>query len=697
MATLEKIRSKKVLLIVGAPLMLLFVVTFFLPHDFHLLFGNRNKEEKMIVIDGESFSHRVYHSMVDQMTKIQEKYSQRSLSGEEDAYRIRQNVYQMLVNAELIRKQAEKAGLVVTNEEVSDMFFGLNPDPFVQQYPAFTNPQTGRFDRSYLNYFTQKRDSIPGLREEWEFILTLAQQQRRQEKYETIISKALAPNSLDAEFNFDISKTSADFAYIVKHYASIADSTIAVSKKEIEALYKERKKRYKQPDETRAVKYITFDIAPSESDYQQAETSMSELRERFVNASTIEDIDYVVGEIPGNRFVNAFVSENSLAPQVKTFAESAGIGEVKGPFLDGDTYKMVKLVNRTVAPDSVKIRQIVFRPDDDEQSIAFMDSIMHLLVSGKSFTEVAPPLRQTGDSIWATEAMLIELGRNFADKCFSMPLHKIEKVKSDNYYHLLVVEARTRPVSKVKIAEIDNQVIASSRTRNDLYNEANRFATYNTTAEAFEKGAVENGYTVYPTVYLRANDLSIGNVKRSRSVVQWTFTNTGSEKVRLFECEDQYVVVAIESEIKAGFSPLSMIENELKAEILNDKKAAKIMEELKAKSATSLEAYAEALSLNIDTARFVSFTTGPIRGIGMEPALEALAPVAEMSKMSAPIKGNNGVYVINVFNQTINPMPFDANAQKDMMKRNYSYTVMRTLMRALQDKANIEDYRYLFY
>ncbi len=693
MATLEKIRGKAGLLVavLGVALLAFIVGDLF---NIGNAFG-RDKQEKMIIINGESVSREKYQQMVDEMTHIQEKYSGRSFNGEEEAYQVRQNIYEMLVSSELIREQSERIGLTVTDDEVSDMLFGKEVSSFIQGYPAFTNPQTGRFDRNYLMRFAQLSDSTAEINAEWRFLTIMTKQQRMQEKYGSLLTKALEPNSLDAKFAFESAKTSADFEYVVQPYSSIADSTIQISKNEINALYKERKNRYKQED-SRGVKYITLDIAPSEEDYKQEEARVAELKDQFEKASTINEIEDVVSSISGNKFINAFTSEKRLAPQVKSFVETAVIGDVKGPYLDGDTYKMLKYVDKTVAPDSIQIQQIMFPLVEDPKMTEFIDSISKELSNGKNFAEVATTLGVSPEPLWVTESQLVDLGEDFKKECFALPVNKVTQLKSNNGLHLLIVTQKTQPVAKVKVAEIDNTVIASSKTRNDLYNEANQFITYNTTLEKFDAGAKEKGYNISPIVYLYANDLSIGNVRRSREVVRWAFTNKPG-KIKFFECEDKIVLAAIENEVKEGYSPEKMVEEELKAEILNNKKAEKIIADMKAKSLTTLPAYSQAFGLSVDTAKFVSFSTGAITGIGIEPMLDAMAPLAAIDKVSEPIKGDNGVYVIKVYNKTTNPSPFEANSQMEMMKRSTAYRIPTWAMKVLKDKADIEDNRIIFY
>ena len=65
--------------------------------------------------------------------------------------------------------------------------------------------------------------------------------QRLEQKYTTLLSKAVSANKLDAKDAFDGSAVSSDIVYAMQSYASIPDSTIQVSKSDIEKLYNQRK------------------------------------------------------------------------------------------------------------------------------------------------------------------------------------------------------------------------------------------------------------------------------------------------------------------------------------------------------------------------------------------------------------------------------------------------------------------------
>lgn len=695
MATLEKIRGKAGLLVVvlGVALLAFIVGDLF---NIGSAFG-RDAQEKMIVVNGESVSYQQFQQEVDQFTAMREKYSGRQLNSDEDSYQIRQYIFETLVNGELMNEASEKIGLTVSDEELSDLIFGKEPSNIITTYPAFANPQTQTFDKNYLMdfYHYSENDSFPQVRAEWRFLKIMIKDQQLQSKYGALVSKTLTPNSLDAKFAFESGKTSADFEFVRQNYASIPDSTIEVTAKEIKALFNERKNRFIQQEETRGVKYIALDVNPSEEDYAEEEKIMVDIKDTLKSASTIDAVADVVSMIPGNKFVNAFVAESSLSPKLKAFADSANAGAVVGPYLEGSTFKMLKMVEKTVAPDTIHFYQLGFPLAENPEMRTLIDSIANEVKGGKTMDEVAKSFGSSSPLQSMTELQLTnQFGLDFKDACFALPLNQVSEIKSTGGIHLVTVTRKSAPVAKVKIAEIDNQVYASNATTNKLYNEANQFVTYNTTLEKFEEAAKEKGYIVSPTTYVRANDLTIGNIRRTRDVVRWAFNNDPGS-VKFFEGEDKIVMAAIESVIKRGHASESMVEEDLKREIITDKKAEQIITKIKGASAKSLEDYAKLLEARVDTAKFVNFNVGSITGIGMEPNLEALAPVMDENKISDPIKGSNAVYLIKVYNKTVSPVEFDAKVEKAKLQRNLRH--LSNYLQVLKDKATIEDNRSMFY
>ena len=119
--------------------------------------------------------------------------------------------------------------------------------------------------------------------------------------------------------------------------------------------------------------------------------------------------------------------------------------------------------------------------------------------------------------------------------------------------------------------------------------------------------------------------------------------------------------------------------------------------ELKSKNLNSLADYSQAMNSSIDTAKFVSFNTSRITGIGNEPVLAGAAPYSNVNELSQPIAGKNAVYVINVFNKSETETPFNADEEKKSLEGAMTYRVQYQAMEVLKNKAVIEDNRINFY
>ena len=185
---------------------------------------------------------------------------------EEYLTQIRQSVFDAMVQDIVLGEETEKIGMEVSPEELFDMVQGENISPMIQQMQMFVNPQTGAFDRNALLNFlktidndniasmpAEQQDQLIKARNFWLFWEKNIKRQRLEQKYTTLLSKAVSANKLDAKDAFDGSAVSSDIVYAMQSYSSIPDSTIEVSKSEIEKLYNQRKDLYKQK-ETKVIK-----------------------------------------------------------------------------------------------------------------------------------------------------------------------------------------------------------------------------------------------------------------------------------------------------------------------------------------------------------------------------------------------------------------------------------------------------------
>lgn len=711
MATLEKIRSKAGLLVLIVGLALFaFIIGDFLNSGSTYF---RQTQERIAKVDGEVIQIQDYQNRVDEMAEMYKMQTGQSNLPEEYMSQIRQSVFDGMVQEIVLDEETAKLGMTVTPEELFDMVQGENISPLIQQLPMFANPQTGQFDKVALLNFLKAidTDNIAGYPVEqqaellkaknfWLFWEKNIKRQRLEQKYTTLLSKAVAANKLDAKDAFDANAESADIVYAMQSYATIPDSTIQVSKSEIEKLYNQRKEFFKQK-EGRVIKYVAVDIRPSKEDYDKAAAEMEELKAELSGSVRVADVVNESSEVP---YMDAFFIEKAFDPELKQFATTAEIGAVYGPIFENDKYRLFKLVDKTVAPDSVKVSHIMLAGKSEAETKALADSLMNVLKNGGDFEALAKEFsadqaaEKGGELGWFTEATALRgVNEEFKNAVFSTPVNNIAVVKSLYGTHLVKVTDKTANVSKYKVADIDMTVSPSSKTYSHIYNELNQFLSKNNTIAKLDENAKEAGYNVISDVTVTAADQTLGTIKNSRPVIRWAFQNNKGTVSEIFECNDKFVVAAVQNELPEGFRPADMVAPTLKAELINQKKGEKIVAELAAKNLSSVDAYAQAMNSSVDSVKFISFGTRRISGIGVEPKMNALVSEAQVDQVSAPVAGNNGVYVFKVYAKNKENKTFNEADEIRAMDATNAYRFQYQTLKSLVDKAEVEDNRIRFY
>ena len=711
MATLEKIRSKAGLLVLVVGLALFaFIIGDFLNSGSTYF---RQSQERIAEIDGEVIKIQDYQARVDEMTEIYKMQSGSASLPEEYMTQIRQSVFDGMVQEIVLDEATQKLGMVVGPEELFDMVQGENISPLIQQMQMFVNPQTGAFDKSALLTFLKQIDvdniatypaeqqaQLQQAQRFWMFWEKNIKRQRLESKYTTLLSKAIAANALDAKAAFDESVENSDIVYAMQSYATIPDSTIAVSDSEIKQLYEQRKESYKQKA-SKIIDYIAVDIRPSKEDYDKVQADIESVKSELETTDRVADLVNENSEVPS---VDAFFTENALDAEMKQFATTAEVGAIYGPVFDNDKYRLFKLIDKTNAPDSVKVSHIMLAGKGEAETKALADSLLTVLKGGASVEELAKQFsadqaaENGGELGWFTEATALRgVNAEFKDAVFGTPLNQIAVVKSMYGTHLVKVTEKTANVAKYKVADIDMTVSPSSKTYSNIYNELNQFISNNHSLEKLTANAKEAGYNLVSDATVTKDDQLLGSVQNSRQVIRWAFQNDKGAISEIFECNDKFVVAAMKGSLDEGYRPVELVAAPLKAELIAQKKGEQIAAALAAKNLTSVEAYAEAMGAKVDSVKFVNFATRRISGIGIEPNLNAAVAMAQVDQVSAPVKGNNGVYVFKVYARNKDAKTYDEAEQVRTLDATNAYRVGFQAIQSLINKAEVEDNRIRFY
>ncbi len=711
MATLQKIRNKGGLLVAIIGFALLAFVLGDLFSSGNTLF--MRTKDKAFVVNGEIISTQEYADRIAEWENFQKMVSGQTSLDENTTQQIREAVYQQMVRERLLDNQASKLGLAVSKAEINDLVHGQNISPLLQQLPFFLDPQTGIFDREGLVQFLntinspveslqpEERAVVEQYKSIWLFIENMIKYQRLEEKYTSLLSSAVMVNDAEAKTAFDLSQQNADMTYVLQNYFTIPDSVVNVTDQEIKAFYDKNKSSFKMDVPMAKITYFTKEIIPSDADFADIEAQAQEAYQKLATATNVAPIVADYSDMP---YRDVFVSSSALTGEQQTFVETAAVSEIKGPLREGDAFNIYKLLDKKVAPDSVHLRMMAI-PDasmmgQDSLVTKFVDSVYNEIQTGKSFAEVANslnPQSNGGDVGWAREIDLVSAGIDVVKAIFEAPVGQLQKIKVPGQQIIFQVEEKSTPVQKYKLATINMPVIVSEKTSNNVDNELNQFVSDPNVSKNFNELATQKGYLVNPDSRVTANDFTLMQIPGSRQIVTWAVNEKKMGTVKKFDMTNMRVVARVDEVYPAGTTPLVEATSAIRSRLANDKKAEKIISDLKTKNLTSLDTYATAMQSNIDTVKFVNFETQNISGIGFEPVLNAFSAFAPVNSLAGPAKGNMGVYVVNVLNRSQGTETYNADSQKMMMQGNKAYRLQMQSMDILKDKLKVEDNRYVFF
>ncbi|MDR0428023.1 MAG: SurA N-terminal domain-containing protein [Dysgonamonadaceae bacterium] len=706
MATLEKIRSKAALLVIVVGIALFaFIIGDFLRSESTFFQQNR---ENIAVVNGEGIHYQDFHVKVEERINGYKRNTGRTMS-EDENHNIRQTVLNDLINEILLKEQTGKLGLVVGKEETRDIILGDNTSPVLLQMLA--DPQTGAFDKNALLQFLREieNDNFEMLTEEqiaevlerksqWLSIENIIIQSQLSEKYVNLLASAVLTNELEAQAAFEDKKISVDFNYVAQSINTVPDNEVEVSDSEIQKRYNETKEQYEQ-EEVKVINFIAVNIAPGDADLQAAESKLNELKEPFSTSGAVAEIVQNNSDVP---YIDAYVSFNSLTPTLQNFVGSNPIGSTEGPIRMGNNYHLYKFEGETVAPDSVKINLLELPMSFDDVTFNHLtDSLIQVLKDGTSFADMAIAAsggQTNGDLGWGTETDFVQVfGVDFKNRIFGAKINEpfVVQAAMGNKFLMQVTE-KTQPIKKYKVANIEIHVTPGRETKTKLYNDLSQFMVANHSLEAMKEKAYESGYTIRTDVEVAKEQAGLDGIQGSRSIIQWAFNNKNGAISDITECQngEYFVVAAVQDHLSEGYRPLALVSDILKRQIINEKKAEKIVSDLKSKKLTSLEQYSEAMNVPIQDVKFVTFATPNIAGIGQEPILNAKAPKAPTGEVAGPYIGQNKVYVIYVVNKKVDENKYDATTQMAQLRvQNISRVnnIFRFSNEFLRNNAKIED------
>lgn len=611
---------------------------------------------------------------------------------------LRQQAWDLLIAKYAFSKQYEEVGVSVTDEEIWDMLQGKNINPSLEQ--AFTNPETGAYDRDqFLNYLQQLPTLDANARVRWEVFKDEMIKGRERLKYEYLLTKSNYITDAEAEREYHIQNDVAEVQYLYIPYYSVSDSAITIEDSKLKDYYDSHKEKY-EVEESRSLKYVSFDIIPSSEDSAFVKDELQQLREEFKTT----DNDSIFASLNTDALTSfGKYDPSNLPAQLSANMSNLSEGDIRGPYLDSDGYKLYKVSK--IVQDTInyaRASHILIKGEDDEAR-SKANSILREIKGGADFAAMAKEHGTDGTSNVGGDLGWFQTGKmvaEFEEAVFNATTTGLlnNVVKTQFGYHIIKVD-ELKNNTAYKIATIMREILPGDETINEAFVKADLFASSVDDLSSFEELAKADSLQVIPGNDLKANDRRIAILGEARQIVQWLFTNASTGDVSdVFELDNSYVVAVMTKEIEEGYKPFNSVKTEITSLVSNEVKGEEIKNTLATLSGT-LEEKAEAYGsdANVYSTSELLLSSNSLPSVGFDPKAVGTAFSMESGETSAPILGENGVLVILMQNKTIAPEIADYSIYKNQLEQKFGGQAGYGITQAITEYADIKDERYKFY
>ena len=680
MATLEKIRSKSVLLftVIIVALLAFILGDFF--NSGRSLFGNGTTVAK---IGDNEIDVQLYQQRLNEANQQMQAQGQ-----QQDPEMMQAQVLQQMLFESMMNEEINALGIVVTDKELAD-FIALNPQT-AQIIDAIKNP--GKYNLT-PEVAEQLKSQLASLERETET-------QIKDFIYGYMFNGLLAANELDAKEAYNAVNQKFIVSFTSKELASLPDDKFPVSDDEIKAEWNKNKGVYALENEMRTIDFFSVLLNPSAIDNANADKIVKDAVAALNNCNGVEAIA---------ADVNFNIKNKTYAPsqikdlQLKNFVDSAKVGQAGIVSKLDKTYSIAKILSSKTEMDSINISVI------QAADTTVFDSIMKAINGGakaSSFISKNDQNTKTqgADSVW------IQLSTPNTDPNLKAKLLKatagqkivVDTVVNNDRLQAIYVVNKTTPAVKIsEVAEITYVVEPSQKTIDDINGKLNEFLAKNTTAEEFAKNAAEAGYTISSARIDATTSLINGFIPETRSVVKWAMNaDKGAVSTPFTNRDNDRLIVAAVTGIYNDYMTVEdqTIKNALTEIVRNNKKAESIINDFNSKGAKDLAGYT-ALTGDTITNASVTFSNTPVNTLGNnEYAFIGKICAGQKGQLFAPFKTNKAVVVAQITDITTEGRPYNFKEYSEHYKQIFGAgTLLRNMFGILKGNDTFESKLLDFY
>lgn len=688
---IQKIRDKAGLavLLIGVSL-LIFILTDLLQSNAFIREALWGRSDVVARIGGEEIKYAEYNALYERARRNQGDIDDPFVEEQ-----IRGAVWQQLLSDRLYQKEAELAGLQVSDAEVYEMFVSDNPHPLVLQ--VFSQGEQ-KYEKERVRQILAQAENNPQIAQQVREFEDYLVQVRLREKYDALLKAAAFIPAPLAAYQNQLDNTSIDFTYLAISYSAVADTAVSVSERDIRRYYDVHKEEFRLREPERTLRYVVIFKEPSASDSTTTYEKLLFLKSAFEKA---EDD-------------SLFAAANSDAPVDFTFKRWPDlpseirdsvrvVGQIIGPYLTEKGYAIAKV--DTMIQDSqpvYRLRHIMIAKGLDSIAARKRADSLYRALRPDKFAEIA---NQFSDD-WQTKYSSGELGwysatgrfgKAFYEALAKAPIGRLYGViASDQGYH--IVEVQEKEARAVRIAVIVKEILPSTQTISQLRQRAQQLARI-AKESGLDDAAQKLGLSPRVSPTLRPSAATIPALTGAREITLWTFEHKTGELSGVLEAQNAFVVAQIISGAEPPYRSWEEVRDQIEPKARNQLKATLIRNRIEGKG-TSLEALRDAYGAGayINKAENALYGGVAVPGIGLEPKVLGVAAALRPNQLSPIIEGNNGIYVLQLINKKV-PEP-----ATNEMARSYAAGQSSTqanlltsrFTEAQKERLGIADQRYRF-
>lgn len=688
MAVIGKIRQYTGLLIfvIGASIVG-FLIMDATNSQFSVLRGRKDYIGK---VNGEKIQYNDFEKKVADNEKAYEAQLRGATLTDDMREGLRMRTWNDMVEDLVMGDVYNKIGINVTTDEMVELVSGDNVSPQISGAQAFRNPQTGQFDKAMVQMYLSRLDQDPEgvepgtIKREWNNFEKQLKQEQYKAKYAALISKGLYTPTWMVEASYYDQARTVDFQYVQLPYNEINDNDVKITDEDLKKYITDHPNKYKQEEETRKVQYVTFNIVPSAADTAKTIKDLEDRRAEFAAQKTVSEDSVFVKLYSQTAFDEVYYSADKLISPIKDTLFTQPVGTLVGPYLEGNMFKIAKISDRKQIADSVRLREIrisfnnVTTQEQQYARMRYMDSIFKMLDSNKIdfnsavmlFSDDTLGKMTGGDAGWVR---LDEKPKMANDVIFyrsekGRPLRFVDE-QQNAWIIATITDVKTSKTG-VLTTYLSEEIGVGEQTQQDIASAASNFASNNQGADKFLAAAKKQNLPLRVAENVRKEDYSIYGLGSARKLVKWAFEAQKGEVSTPIVLNDKHVVALLEVVRAKGTPDVDAVRDAVKPEVLAEKKFEMLSKKITDAKASSIDDLAAKVGKPSMMAQQASFGNPAVNG-AYEPSVVAMALVSGQGKLSKPVQGRSGAFVVQTIAVTEPAKPTDLMMATFQLKQRF--------------------------